>query len=102
MGETDSKNTTKSKCQKCQSTDHWTYECTGKRKLLHRPSMNELIDKKEKNEQKSVSESKRWSQIRYFRPIQEEVESDDSSSVEESSSDSNIASITGSEDSFSD
>lgn len=41
------------RCQKCLEFGHWTYECTGKRKYLHRPSRTAQLAKilKEKEKQ---------------------------------------------------
>nr|XP_033783607.1 zinc finger CCHC domain-containing protein 10 [Geotrypetes seraphini] len=33
------------RCQKCLEFGHWTYECTGKRKYLHRPSRTTELKK---------------------------------------------------------
>uniref|UniRef100_A0A8C0K4Q6 Zinc finger CCHC-type containing 10 n=1 Tax=Canis lupus dingo TaxID=286419 RepID=A0A8C0K4Q6_CANLU len=33
------------RCQKCLEFRHWTYECTGKRKYLHRPSRTAELKK---------------------------------------------------------
>uniref|UniRef100_A0A8C9K6P3 Zinc finger CCHC-type containing 10 n=1 Tax=Panthera tigris altaica TaxID=74533 RepID=A0A8C9K6P3_PANTA len=33
------------RCQKCLEFGHWTYECTGKRKYLHRPSRTAELKK---------------------------------------------------------
>ncbi|PIK51446.1 putative zinc finger CCHC domain-containing protein 10 [Apostichopus japonicus] len=46
------------KCQKCLEKGHWTYECTGKRKYLHRPSRVEVLDKKLKEKEKKKKEIK--------------------------------------------
>ncbi|KAJ0062002.1 hypothetical protein NL108_014781, partial [Boleophthalmus pectinirostris] len=34
------------RCQKCLEMGHWTYECTGKRKYVHRPSRTVEMKKK--------------------------------------------------------
>lgn len=41
------------RCQKCLEFGHWTYECKGKRKYLHRPSRTAQLAKilKEKEKQ---------------------------------------------------
>ncbi len=44
------------RCQKCYEKGHFTYECTGKRKYIERPSRTKLLAKKIKkieSEQKS-------------------------------------------------
>uniref|UniRef100_A0A3Q3WSH4 Uncharacterized protein n=1 Tax=Mola mola TaxID=94237 RepID=A0A3Q3WSH4_MOLML len=44
------------RCQKCLEMGHWTYECTGKRKYVHRPSRTTEMKKKLKeNENTHVS-----------------------------------------------
>lgn len=44
------------RCQKCLEMGHWTYECTGKRKYVHRPSRTTEMKKKLKeNENKPLS-----------------------------------------------
>lgn len=34
------------RCQKCLQYGHFTYECTGKRKYLYRPSRTKILKKK--------------------------------------------------------
>jgi hypothetical protein len=36
------------KCQKCLEVGHWTYQCTNKRKYLHRPSRTTVMNKDQK------------------------------------------------------
>ncbi|XP_014249092.1 zinc finger CCHC domain-containing protein 10-like [Cimex lectularius] len=48
------------KCQKCLETGHWTFECTGKRKFLHRSSRSSLLMKRVKfmeEKEKTVSQN---------------------------------------------
>ncbi|XP_028631795.1 zinc finger CCHC domain-containing protein 10 [Grammomys surdaster] len=50
------------RCQKCLEFGHWTYECKGKRKYLHRPSRTAELKKalKEKENrllQQSIGEN---------------------------------------------
>ncbi|CAG14138.1 unnamed protein product, partial [Tetraodon nigroviridis] len=43
------------RCQKCLEMGHWTYECTGKRKYLYRPTRTAEMKKKLKeNEAKML------------------------------------------------
>ena len=35
-------------CQKCLQKGHYTYECSGKRKYLYRPSRTKFLKKKQK------------------------------------------------------
>ena len=39
------------RCQKCLQYGHFTYECTGKRKYLYRPSRSKALTKKRKEEE---------------------------------------------------
>ena len=34
------------RCQKCYEKGHFTYECTGKRKYIERPSRSKLLAKR--------------------------------------------------------
>uniref|UniRef100_A0A8C5H8L7 Zinc finger, CCHC domain containing 10 n=1 Tax=Gouania willdenowi TaxID=441366 RepID=A0A8C5H8L7_GOUWI len=34
------------RCQKCLEMGHWTYECSGKRKYVHRPTRTTEMKKK--------------------------------------------------------
>uniref|UniRef100_A0A182QIG5 Zinc finger CCHC domain-containing protein 10 n=1 Tax=Anopheles farauti TaxID=69004 RepID=A0A182QIG5_9DIPT len=34
-----------SRCQKCLEYGHWSYECQGKRKYLHRSSRTQVLKK---------------------------------------------------------
>lgn len=46
------------RCQKCLEYGHWSYECTGKRKYLYRPSRTtELKKKLKENENKAADEN---------------------------------------------
>ncbi|EOA99143.1 Zinc finger CCHC domain-containing protein 10, partial [Anas platyrhynchos] len=42
------------RCQKCLEFGHWTYECTGKRKYLHRPSRTAQLAKVLKEKEKRL------------------------------------------------
>uniref|UniRef100_A0A8C3K4L1 Zinc finger CCHC-type containing 10 n=1 Tax=Calidris pygmaea TaxID=425635 RepID=A0A8C3K4L1_9CHAR len=42
------------RCQKCLEFGHWTYECTGKRKYLHRPSRTAQLAKILKEKEKRL------------------------------------------------
>lgn len=39
------------RCQKCLEYGHWSYECTGKRKILTRPSRTQLLKKNLKTQE---------------------------------------------------
>jgi len=71
-------------CQKCLEKGHWTYECTGSRKYVHRDSRTTMLKRKlpvvsyqpeKKKEQKKKAESS-------------SSESDSSDSSDDSSTDS--------------
>jgi len=36
------------RCQKCLEKGHWTFECTGKRKYVYRPSRTKELVKRQK------------------------------------------------------
>ncbi|XP_075984757.1 uncharacterized protein LOC142982236 isoform X2 [Anticarsia gemmatalis] len=39
------------RCQKCLEYGHWSYECTGKRKILVRPSRTQVLKKNLKSKE---------------------------------------------------
>ncbi|XP_022815673.1 zinc finger CCHC domain-containing protein 10 [Spodoptera litura] len=39
------------RCQKCLEYGHWSYECTGKRKILVRPSRTQVLKKNLKSQE---------------------------------------------------
>ncbi|XP_041982616.1 zinc finger CCHC domain-containing protein 10 [Aricia agestis] len=41
------------RCQKCLEYGHWSYECTGKRKILVRPSRSQIMKKNLKEKEKN-------------------------------------------------
>ncbi|KTF71444.1 hypothetical protein cypCar_00049326 [Cyprinus carpio] len=44
------------RCQKCLEYGHWSYECTGKRKYLYRPSRTAELKKKLKDKENNPSD----------------------------------------------
>lgn len=42
------------RCQKCLEMGHWSYECKGKRKYLHRCSRTSQLKKALKNQEDST------------------------------------------------
>ncbi|XP_029439536.1 zinc finger CCHC domain-containing protein 10 isoform X1 [Rhinatrema bivittatum] len=103
------------RCQKCLEFGHWTYECTGKRKYLHRPSRTtELKKTLKENEtrlmlQQSIAESTVERKTKKKRSKSVTSSSSDSSSSssassgsESSSESENSSSSSSSEDSESD
>ncbi|PNF27674.1 hypothetical protein B7P43_G14590 [Cryptotermes secundus] len=45
------------RCQKCLEYGHWTYECKGKRKYLHRSSRTSQLKKRLKLREEAVQQS---------------------------------------------
>ncbi|MCJ8740509.1 hypothetical protein PDJAM_G00059760, partial [Pangasius djambal] len=43
------------RCQKCLEQGHWSYECTGKRKYLYRPSRTTELKKRLKDESEKAA-----------------------------------------------
>ncbi|XP_018579197.1 zinc finger CCHC domain-containing protein 10 [Anoplophora glabripennis] len=77
------------RCQKCLEYGHWTYECKGKRKYLHRTSRTKQLKKRlktleETGSQASVS-NKTKTQLKK-KAESSSSDSDDSSSSSSSSS----------------
>uniref|UniRef100_A0A8C3CC00 Zinc finger CCHC-type containing 10 n=1 Tax=Cairina moschata TaxID=8855 RepID=A0A8C3CC00_CAIMO len=54
IGRTEEANKQHVRCQKCLEFGHWTYECTGKRKYLHRPSRTAQLAKVLKEKEKRL------------------------------------------------
>ena len=48
------------RCQKCLQYGHFTYECTGKRKYLYRPSRTKTLKKKRKEEEEAKTQAAMW------------------------------------------
>uniref|UniRef100_A0A3P8WGI4 Zinc finger, CCHC domain containing 10 n=1 Tax=Cynoglossus semilaevis TaxID=244447 RepID=A0A3P8WGI4_CYNSE len=82
------------RCQKCLEMGHWTYECTGKRKYVHRPTRTVELKQKIKayeNQQQSITGAKDSSDS--------SSDSDSDSSSSDSSADSSDSSSSSSDDS---
>ncbi|XP_057216221.1 zinc finger CCHC domain-containing protein 10 isoform X1 [Triplophysa rosa] len=97
------------RCQKCLEYGHWSYECTGKRKYLYRPSRTtELKKKLKENENKAADENGPRilpvSDKKTKKKSSDSSSNDSSSSSSDSSSDSSdsSSSSSSSEDSSSD
>ncbi|XP_006815829.2 uncharacterized protein LOC102806776 [Saccoglossus kowalevskii] len=104
------------RCQKCLEKGHWTYECTGERKYVHRPSRTAEMNKKLKQQNQQTNQqdilASKESTLRRKRKRSESSESSssdsdsdsdsDSSSDNSSSSDSDSNSSSDSSDSSSD
>uniref|UniRef100_A0A224XWZ2 Putative zinc finger cchc domain-containing protein 10 n=1 Tax=Panstrongylus lignarius TaxID=156445 RepID=A0A224XWZ2_9HEMI len=95
------------KCQKCLESGHWTYECKGKRKFLHRSSRSSLLNKRMKvleDKEKDIPSSGKQKRIvkngEYCSSSSSSSSSTSSTSSSESSSDS--SSDSGSDSSSSD
>ncbi|XP_019329353.1 PREDICTED: zinc finger CCHC domain-containing protein 10 [Aptenodytes forsteri] len=94
------------RCQKCLEFGHWTYECTGKRKYLHRPSrtaqLAKILKEKEKRLllQQSTGEStaERKTKKKRSKSVTSSSSSSSASSASDSSSDSEDSSTSSSSD----
>ncbi|KAM4653082.1 zinc finger CCHC domain-containing protein 10 isoform 1-T1 [Amazona ochrocephala] len=94
------------RCQKCLEFGHWTYECTGKRKYLHRPSRTAQLAKilKEKEKQlllqQSTGEStaEKKTKKKRSKSVTSSSSSSSASSASDSSSDSEDSSTSSSDD----
>ncbi|XP_031454344.1 zinc finger CCHC domain-containing protein 10 isoform X2 [Phasianus colchicus] len=84
------------RCQKCLEFGHWTYECTGKRKYLHRPSRTAQLAKILKEKEKQLLLQQR------SKSVTSSSSSSSDSSASDSSSDSDDSSTSSSSDSDSD
>ncbi|XP_056587327.1 zinc finger CCHC domain-containing protein 10 [Triplophysa dalaica] len=100
------------RCQKCLEYGHWSYECTGKRKYLYRPSRTtELKKKLKENENKAADENgpgilpvsdKKTKKKRSSSSDSSSKDSSSSSSDSSSDSSDSSSSSSSSEDSSSD
>ncbi|XP_014289924.1 zinc finger CCHC domain-containing protein 10 [Halyomorpha halys] len=82
------------KCQKCLEVGHWTYECKGKRKFLHRSSRTAQLSKRIKAIEDKLNGASE-------EPKQKDDSSSSSSSESSSSSNSSLAGSDSSSDSSS-
>uniref|UniRef100_A0ABI7ZUG8 Zinc finger CCHC-type containing 10 n=1 Tax=Felis catus TaxID=9685 RepID=A0ABI7ZUG8_FELCA len=78
------------RCQKCLEFGHWTYECTGKRKYLHRPSRTAELKKalKEKENRLLLLQQRSKSVTSSSSNSSDSSASDSSSESEETSTSS--------------
>nr|KAF6449441.1 zinc finger CCHC-type containing 10 [Rousettus aegyptiacus] len=99
------------RCQKCLEFGHWTYECTGKRKYLHRPSRTAELKKalKEKESrlllQQSIGETnveRKTKKKRSKSVTSSSSNSSDSSASDSSSESEETSTSSSSEDSDTD
>uniref|UniRef100_G3TX38 Zinc finger CCHC-type containing 10 n=1 Tax=Loxodonta africana TaxID=9785 RepID=G3TX38_LOXAF len=99
------------RCQKCLEFGHWTYECTGKRKYLHRPSRTAELKKalKEKENrlllQQSIAETnieRKTKKKRSKSVTSSSSNSSDSSASDSSSESEETSTSSSSEDSDTD
>ncbi|KAJ6634491.1 Zinc finger CCHC domain-containing protein 10 [Pseudolycoriella hygida] len=95
------------RCQKCLEYGHWSYECTGKRKFVHRESRTKTLNKNinEMNEKRSkLSTTKLATKKTSFdgvKPKKSKLNSNSSSSDDSSDSDSSDSDSSDSDDSSS-
>uniref|UniRef100_A0A672RKV0 Zinc finger CCHC domain-containing protein 10-like n=2 Tax=Sinocyclocheilus grahami TaxID=75366 RepID=A0A672RKV0_SINGR len=101
------------RCQKCLEYGHWSYECSGKRKYLYRPSRTAELKKRLKDKENNPSDdlgagiiprSEKKTKKKRSSSSSSSGSSDSSSSSNDSSSDSSgsSSSSSSSEDSSSD
>lgn len=83
------------RCQNCLEMGHWSYECKGKRKYLHRSSRTSQLKKALQNQEKGteviIEVQKKKTKIHVRKKMRKEESSsssDSSSSSSESSEDS--------------
>ncbi|XP_055155477.1 zinc finger CCHC domain-containing protein 10 isoform X5 [Symphalangus syndactylus] len=93
------------RCQKCLEFGHWTYECTGKRKYLHRPSRTAELKKalKEKENRLLLQQSIGETNVeRKAKKKSSSSSSSDSSASDSSSESEETSTSSSSEDSDTD
>lgn len=83
-------------CQKCLEYGHWTYECTGKRKYLHRESRTQQLKKKMKVLENSDNNEANKTEQAESSDSDSESDSSESSSSESSDSSDDSESSSGS------
>ncbi|XP_046618166.1 zinc finger CCHC domain-containing protein 10 isoform X1 [Neodiprion virginianus] len=93
------------RCQKCLEMGHWSYECKGKRKYVHRSSRTTQLKKAIKQQEVEKLEPEMTSEtVKQKKKIRKESSStsdSDSSSTDSSSSDSSSSDDSDSSDSSS-
>ncbi|XP_030836367.1 zinc finger CCHC domain-containing protein 10 [Strongylocentrotus purpuratus] len=82
------------RCQKCLEMGHWTYECSGKRKYVHRPSRISTLNKKLKQKQKEEEEGAK----RLENPKSDSSSGDESDETSSGTIDSDSSSTLSSSD----
>lgn len=82
------------RCQKCLEIGHWSYECKGKRKYLHRSSRTSQLKKALKVQQENDIKEQRTEIKKCHEPKKKKVrqESSSSSDTDSSSTDSSTSS----------
>ncbi|CAN8005980.1 unnamed protein product, partial [Ixodes hexagonus] len=90
------------RCQKCLELGHWTYQCTGKRKYVHRDSRTTLLNNKIKKQalMNTIQMKKNLEKAKQ-RDDSSSSDSDSSSSTSSSSSSGSSSSSSGSSSSSS-
>ncbi|XP_063468531.1 zinc finger CCHC domain-containing protein 10 isoform X3 [Symphalangus syndactylus] len=74
------------RCQKCLEFGHWTYECTGKRKYLHRPSRTAELKKALKEKENRLLLQQRSKSVTSSSSSSSDSSASDSSSESEETS----------------
>ncbi|XP_066252624.1 zinc finger CCHC domain-containing protein 10-like [Euwallacea similis] len=93
------------RCQKCLEYGHWSYECKGKRKYVHRSSRSQILKKRLKEREEAISQGasvkNKGAQSKKLKKTESSSSSSsdsDSSTSESSSSDSeDSSSLSGDE-----
>ncbi|XP_043925200.1 zinc finger CCHC domain-containing protein 10 isoform X1 [Protopterus annectens] len=74
------------RCQKCLEFGHWTYECTGKRKYLHRASRTVELNKTLKEKENRVMLQQRSKSVNSSSSTTDNSSGDSSTDSEDTSS----------------
>ncbi|KAK4871454.1 hypothetical protein RN001_006922 [Aquatica leii] len=92
------------RCQKCLEFGHWSYECKGKRKYLHRSSRTQQLQKRLKllEEEKTKAAEKALVSMKERNKKESDSDSSTDSDSSSSSDSSDTTSSSSSEDSSSD
>ncbi|CAG9772501.1 unnamed protein product [Ceutorhynchus assimilis] len=87
------------RCQKCLEYGHWSYECKGKRKYLHRSSRSQLLKKRIKAVEEGIAVAvakKRGTKAKTLKKKRDSSSSSSSSSSDDSNSDTDTDSSSSS------
>ncbi|RZC39478.1 zf-CCHC 3 domain containing protein [Asbolus verrucosus] len=85
------------RCQKCLEYGHWSYECKGQRKYLHRSSRTQILKKRLKLSEEKAAAVKNAVDSKGKTGTDAKNKTDDSSSSDSDSSDSSTTSSSSSD-----